>query len=140
MNIAHLEQLQKTGKIRGYNIVNEKQVTAIPKSKPVEAEGLAHIKWVLQKRGIIFVEEHRFHTQRKFRFDIALLQFKIAAEYEGIYSKKSRHTTQKGYTRDTVKYNVAAIEGWKVLRYTSGTYKDFENDLVEILLNLKPTN
>lgn len=65
-------------------------------------------------------EEYRFHPVRLFRFDFALPHLKIAIEVEGgVFGRaKSRHTTGSGYTRDCVKYNLAAAEGWRVLRFT----------------------
>ena len=56
---------------------------------------------------------------RKFHFDYAIEHLKIAIEYEGIISDKSRHTNIVGYTRDTEKYNLAANMGWVVLRFTA---------------------
>lgn len=68
--------------------------------------------------GIPVTREHRFHPERKWRFDFALVDHKIAIEYEGIMAGKSRHTTISGYTGDTEKYNAAAELGWTVLRFT----------------------
>lgn len=62
--------------------------------------------------------EYRFHPGRKWRFDIAFPQRKIAIEYEGIMTGKSRHTTITGFARDCEKYNEAVIAGWRVLRFT----------------------
>ena len=47
----------------------------------------------------------------------------MAFEYEGIFSKKSRHTSISGYTGDIEKYNSAAIQGWIVIRATAVTVK-----------------
>ena len=85
-----------------------------------------------EKQGFIWImrsvpgmaEEFRFHNQRKFRFDFALPDLKVAFEYEGIMRGKSRHTTITGYTKDCEKYNLAALEGWKVYRYTALNYMD----------------
>ena len=89
------------------------------------------IRIMLQLAKIPFVEEHRFHKTRRWRFDFAILSKKIAIEYEGLHSAKSRHTTKSGFQGDTEKYNAAAADGWRVLRYTAGTYKrvieDYEN-------------
>lgn len=90
------------------------------------------IEEVLKRRNIDFVKEHRFMgKRRRFRFDYAILDKKIAIEYEGLdtVSKsgkpiKSGHTTKVGYTSDCTKYNLAAINGWKVLRFTALNYKD----------------
>ena len=65
--------------------------------------------------------EHRFHPDRKWRFDVAFPTFKVAVEIEGIkhYGKGiGRHQSAAGYRRDCEKYNAAAELGWVVLRYT----------------------
>lgn len=36
---------------------------------------------------------------------------------------KSGHTTLNGYTKDTDKYNLATIDGWRLLRFTIKNYK-----------------
>lgn len=76
--------------------------------------------------------ELRFHHKRQFRFDWALVEMKIAIEYEGVYNPKygkSRHTSVKGYSKDCEKYNLAVCHGWKVLRYTASNYKSIVDDL-----------
>ena len=73
--------------------------------------------------------------KRRFRFDFAIEDKKIAIEYEGVYKGKSRHTTASGYSEDTIKYNLAVIEGWRVLRYTASTVHKFENDILTLLKN-----
>lgn len=100
-----------------------------------EKEFIKTLLWVLKREGKIknYVEEHQFHHVRKFRFDWAIIDLKIAIEYEGVFSKKSRHTTIKGFTMDCEKYNLAQIEGWIVLRYTAKNYRDLDNDLKKLL-------
>ena len=68
---------------------------------------------------------------RRFRFDWSVCVesegLKLAVEYEGIFGRgRSRHTTQTGYTADCEKYNLAALHGWLVLRYTASNYKDLD--------------
>lgn len=65
-----------------------------------------------------FEPEHRFHPDRKWRFDWAWPDAKIAIEYEGLIAARSRHRTIKGYHNDTEKYNAAVLLGWRVLRFT----------------------
>lgn len=97
-----------------------------------KGEGKLYIEEVLQSRNISYVKEHQFMgKRRRFRFDYAILDKKIAIEFEGLESvdvkgKKipSGHTTKVGYTSDCTKYNLAAINGWKVLRFTALNYKD----------------
>jgi very-short-patch-repair endonuclease len=73
---------------------------------------------VEQEIGMKVVEEHQFHSKRKFRFDYAIPQLKIAIEQEGgIYNGKA-HGSIKGILRDMEKYSLAASEGWLILRFT----------------------
>ena len=65
------------------------------------------------------VAEYKFHPKRKWRFDLAVPSKKIAFEYEGVFSRKSRHVTVTGYSRDCEKYNEAALLGWQVYRFTA---------------------
>lgn len=107
-----------------------KKKTAI---KRTEARGLKEIKLILQLMKIDFIAEHRFNETRQWRFDIAIPSLKIAIEYEGIMSRKSRHTTVTGYTKDCEKYNAATIAGWRVLRYNAINYKSLGDDLMMLL-------
>jgi len=87
-----------------------------------------------------YVKELTFSKTAGFRFDWAIPALKIAVEYEGIAGGgKSRHTTLTGYTKDTDKYNLAAAEGWTVLRYTAMNYRTLPEQLKGILSS-KSTN
>lgn len=101
----------------------------------VEKETIKKTLWVFHREGLIpeYVEELQFHPERKFRFDWAIPKLMIAIEYEGIFSKKSGHTTISGYTKDCEKYNSAQILGWTVLRYTAKNYTDFPTDIKNLL-------
>lgn len=116
---------------------NSKTVKKIPESGKIslEKETIKKILWVFHREGTIpeYVEEHEFHHTRKFRFDWAIPSLKIAIEYEGVVSKKSRHTTLKGYTNDCTKYNIAQSLGWIILRYTALNYEDLNTDLKQLL-------
>lgn len=74
---------------------------------------------LLKAENLDFVTEYKFHPTRKWRFDFAIVDKKVAVEYEGVMSAKARHTSVTGYTKDAEKYNAAALLGWKVLRYTA---------------------
>lgn len=102
------------------------------KAKPA-APQLMEMKQWLTVLGIPFESEYRFDDNRRFKFDIALKEHKIAFEYEGIVGKFSRHTNVKGYTIDTEKYNLAQSQGWRVFRYTALNYKNFLSDLKTLL-------
>lgn len=90
--------------------------------------------WTLAT-GIFVTKEYLFHPTRKWRFDFALVDQKIAIEYEGIMAGKSRHTTISGYTGDTEKYNAAAELGWTVLRFTVKNCRETIKSLESTLNN-----
>lgn len=64
------------------------------------------------------VREHRFHTSRKWRFDYAFPDLKIAIECDGGVWTAGRHNRPKGYIKDMEKFNAAAALGWVVLKFT----------------------
>lgn len=63
--------------------------------------------------------EHRFAAPRRWRFDFAWPEHKIAAECEGGTWAGGRHTRGSGFKADCEKYNTATLLGWRVLRFTS---------------------
>lgn len=101
----------------------------------IEKNTIGFVLMSLKQKGNItdFVTEHKFDAFRNYRFDWALLDLKIGIEYEGIFSKKSRHTTPQGFSEDCNKYNLAIQNGWRVLRYTALNYQNLENDLLKLI-------
>ena len=65
-------------------------------------------------------QELRFHDVRRWRFDYAWPDYKIAAEIDGGTWAQGRHTRGAGYEKDCEKLNAAILCGWKVFRFTSG--------------------
>ena len=96
-----------------------------------EKSHINKILWVFLYEKLIddYETEYKFHPKRKFRFDWAIPSIKVAIEYEGIVSDKSRHTSLQGYTNDCNKYNLAISMGWRVLRYTALNYSNLNEDL-----------
>lgn len=71
--------------------------------------------------------EYRFHAERKWRFDYAWPQWKVALEVEGgVFGFKDpktgkhrsggAHSSITGIKRDIEKYNYAGAMGWTVIR------------------------
>ena len=67
------------------------------------------------------VTEHRFLFGRRFRFDYAWPDQKVALEVEGGVWTGGRHTRGKGFLADMEKYNHAAGLGWLVVRCVPST-------------------
>lgn len=65
------------------------------------------------------VEEYQFHPTRKWRFDFAWPEKKLAIEQEGAIWQRGGggHSHPLGIERDIDKYNAAALLGWRILRY-----------------------
>lgn len=74
---------------------------------------------VLDDRKIkSYTREHRFHKTRRWRFDFAFVDRKIAIEVEGGIWSGGRHVRPAGFEGDCEKYNEATILGWKIYRLT----------------------
>jgi very-short-patch-repair endonuclease len=69
--------------------------------------------------------EYRFHPTRRWRFDRAWPEFKLAVEIEGVIGagRGGRHQRPVGMARDAEKYNAAQLAGWTVLRFTPAQIK-----------------
>lgn len=59
------------------------------------------------------IAEHWFHPDRKWRFDWAFLDQRVALEIDG-GAGWGRHTRKKGFIDDQEKNNEALLRGWKV--------------------------
>lgn len=80
-----------------------------------------------------WVQEHKGLEGRKFRFDCACPDKKIAIEIEGgiWLGSKGGHTSGIGYDKNMEKYNLAVLEGWKVLRYSPETLKKRSYQIIQ---------
>lgn len=136
MNRQHLQRLQNEGKIRGFTLPPPKKKKLhphIPRPKPKQLQWMElNLLYWCNEKALSLETEYRFDTHRHFRFDIAITAMKLGIEYEGLFSEKSRHTTYKGYTGDTEKYNLANTLGYQVLRYTAINYKNVVADVQRI--------
>ena len=73
-------------------------------------------KCLLQDLKVDFVQEYKFHPSRKFRFDFALVDKKIAFEIDGGLYVSGRHTSPTGYCTDCIKQLLATQLGWRVVK------------------------
>lgn len=74
-------------------------------------------------------KEFKFLDNRKFRFDYVFLLSEslikgVAVEFEGGVWSNGRHIRPLGFIKDCEKYNLASINGYIVLRFTSECLKD----------------
>lgn len=82
------------------------------------------------------VAEHRFHPTRKWLFDYAWPEEKVALEVEGGIWRKGggAHSRPANIMRDIEKYNAATVLGWRVIRCTPQTL--FNNLTIEMVRQL----
>lgn len=85
------------------------------------------------------VRQFKFHPVRKWAFDFAWPQRKVALEVDGGVHTGGRHTRGAGFTEDCVKANTALIMGWRVLRATGDQVKSGQAlEWLEALLLPRP--
>jgi very-short-patch-repair endonuclease len=79
------------------------------------------------------VDEHRFAPPRRWRFDFAWVEQKIAVEIEG----NAWHVRGGGkhmQDNDLHKYNIATAQGWRVFRFSPKMLKENPAGCVDIVL------
>lgn len=117
--------------------IDENQPALVARSK--EKLWLAfHLQVWCKSKGFTLQAEYRF-SDRRFRADWFVKELSVLIEYEGILSAKSRHTSVTGFTKDSEKYNLAAVMGFKVLRYTALNYRTVITDLEKLKPATWPT-
>lgn len=90
-------------------------------SKKAEAEREAKRREMLFRPLVSYgfpvpVAEFKFHPDRRWRFDYAWPDFRLALEVEGGIWTGGRHTRGAGFLKDMEKYNAAAVLGWRIIR------------------------
>lgn len=65
-----------------------------------------------------YVQEHMFHPTRRWRFDFAWPDLKLAIEIQGGTHIGGRHTRGSSVEEDYIKFNSATVLGWSVLQVT----------------------
>ena len=90
--------------------------------------------------GVEVVKEHMFHWTRKWRFDYAIPDLKVAVEIDGAVRSYGRHNRPEGYINDMEKLNTAASMGWLVLRFTTeDRLKNATLSLIKETIRLRKT-
>ena len=64
-----------------------------------------------------WVTQHKFHPTRKWRFDFAWPDLKLACEIDGGIFSRGRHVNPRGFIADCEKSNEATRLGWRLFRF-----------------------
>lgn len=87
--------------------------------------------------GIPYEREYKAIPGRRFRFDFKVENILIDLQ-GGIYQYYPSHTSAKHIIRDCEKLNLAVVNGYKVLHFTTGMVKSGEAlNIVEKILGSK---
>jgi hypothetical protein len=62
-----------------------------------------------------FVRELQFHSERKWRFDFAWIEYRVGLEVQGGLFIAGRHSRGAGIAKDMEKFSEAAALGWRIL-------------------------
>lgn len=82
------------------------------------------VQFLLAERLPEPVAEYRFASPRRWRFDYAWPEWKLALEVEGGTWIEGRHVRPLEFEKDCIKYNEAALRGWRVLRFPTKMIED----------------
>lgn len=88
---------------------------------------------ILKSVCIEWLQELRFDSVRKFKFDYGHWKLKIAVEMEGGIYTGTGHVKTGTYLKDMQKYNMAQIRGWMVLRYAYGQENNIKDDVLKAI-------
>ena len=77
----------------------------------------AFVTWLGQNPDIPApVREYEFAKPRRWRFDFAWPDVRVAVEIEGLTRDGGRHQKRQGFLADAEKYEAALMLGWTVYR------------------------
>lgn len=88
--------------------------------KPAELVAMRVMDWCRERGFRPPTVEYRFAAQigRKWAFDLAWPDHKVAVELQGGNWTGGRHTRGQGFENDCEKFSTAAVMGWRVLMAT----------------------
>jgi len=105
------------------------KTVAKPKTKTVakvssESEAEAQLAQAFTDAGLTgWVQQYRYVKGRKHRADFAFPEQRLIVEVDGgVYNRKA-HGSISGILRDMERSNLAAVNGYRVMRYTPSVIK-----------------
>ena len=114
-------KVKKTATVKAVKIKSPRKPSKASKSKSSastpkhsSAERKFAETWLLLYPQIDLHSEHRFCPPRRFRFDFAHLDSKIAIEINGGNWGRGRHTNPLALNSEYEKLNLAVVHGWRV--------------------------
>jgi hypothetical protein len=116
---------RKTGLRRGGEPFDSAAPAVSAVAHPSPSTDKYRIRAICEDAGLpVPVLEYRFAPPRRWRFDAAWIDAKVALEVDGAIWRNGRHTRGSGWVKDTEKLNEAACRGWRLLRLQPKQVKD----------------
>ena len=99
-----------------------------------KAAVFSHYWCIFAKNKDAPIPEFRFHPSRKWRFDFAFADKKIAVEVEG-NAWNVRGGGRHMQDGDLEKYNQAALLGWRVFRFSPAMLENNPEDCIHLIMD-----
>jgi very-short-patch-repair endonuclease len=99
-----------------------------------KAKARCETQFLLRWQGPAYVTEHRFHPTKRWRFDYAWPDAKVALEIEGGIFTRGAHVRPRGIADDIDKANAAAHLGWRLFRACD--LSDLDTTIAQIMAAL----
>jgi very-short-patch-repair endonuclease len=80
------------------------------------------------------VEQYRIAPGRRFKWDFAWVEKKVAIELHGGLWSYGAHSRPVGVQRDMTKANIATLAGWRVLYFSTD---DLEDDPESVIAQVR---
>ena len=114
--------------------LTQEQVQSLAKRSQKETlENRFLATWVSEFPDLPVPERQvHFHDKRRWRFDFAWVEDKLAVEIQGGTWIKGGHNSGYGVTADYEKLRVAQRMGWRVLPYSTQDCKDMVRVVTEV--------
>jgi hypothetical protein len=110
------------------NQVSFEDANKLFKKKVCKSTEVYDCEWI--DNGLpVPAREHRFHPTRKWKFDFAFVNAKVAIEIDGGAWINGRHNRGSGFTKDLEKKNTAQSMGWLVLNFVP---KHIDFDMIKL--------
>ena len=79
------------------------------------------------------VEQWPIGPGRRYRFDFAFPDEHVGIELQGGLWSRGAHSRPQGIQRDMNKLNFAALNGWRVLQFSTDDLEDDPDDVINTI-------
>ncbi len=87
---------------------------------------LDHLEDLATRHNLKLGMEHRFHPVRRWRFDYAFPQIKVAVDYDGVMFRSVGHNSLEKIIKDMERSNHAQLCGWDIYKANAKTVQNKE--------------